>query len=94
MKKVKQKKGRFFAPPAFNLGILHNMETAEKALDSFFDNCNITKSNSELRKLVNECREEEIAPLYILDELCAQLTEISRDGLLKRNLGEEKLLLI
>lgn len=89
-----QKKGRFFAPVAFNLGILHNMEAAEKALDDFFDNCNITKSNSVLRKLVCECREEEIAPRYILDELCAQMTKISRDGLLKRNLGEEVLLLL
>lgn len=87
-----QKKGRFFMPPAFNLGILHNMEKAEKTLDAFFKNCNIDKTNSELRKLVNECREEEIAPKYILDELCGQMLEIAREGLISRGKGEETLL--
>ncbi len=87
-----QKEGRFFMPPAFNLGILNNMGEAEKALDSFFKNCNITKTNSEMRKLVNECREEEIAPRYILDELCGKMLEIARKGLVKRGKGEETLL--
>ena len=87
-----QKEGRFFMPPAFNLGILNNMDEAEKALDRFCENCNIAKTNSELRKLVNECREEEIAPRYILDELCASMLEISRKGLAKRGKGEDVLL--
>ncbi len=87
-----QKNGRFFMPPAFNLGILNNMEEAEKALDSFFANCNIEKPNSILRRLVNECREEEIAPRYILDKLCALMLEIARKGLVKRGKGEEVLL--
>mgnify|MGYP003314434427 CR=1 FL=1 len=87
-----QKKGRFFTPPAFNLGILHNMEKAEKALDDFFKNCNIDKPNSELRQLVNECREEEIAPKYILDELCGVMLEIAREGLVSRGKGEEILI--
>ena len=87
-----QKKGRFFMPPAFNLGILHNMENAENALEAFFKNCNIDKPNSELRKLVNECREEEIAPKFILEELCGQMLDIAREGLLKRGKGEEILI--
>ena len=87
-----QKEGRFFMPPAFNLGILNNMDEAEKALGRFCENCNIAKTNSELRKLVNECREEEIAPRYILDELCASMLEISRKGLAKRGKGEDVLL--
>ncbi len=87
-----QKKGRFFMPPAFNLGILHNMEKAESTLEAFFKNCNIDKPNSCLRKLVNECREEEIAPKFILDELCAEMLDIAREGLVSRGKGEEELL--
>ena len=45
-----------------------------------------------MRKLVNECREEEIAPKYILDELCGKMLEIAREGLIKRGKGEEELL--
>ena len=43
-----QKRGRFFMPPAFNLGILNNIEKAESTLEDFFKNCNIKKPNSEL----------------------------------------------
>ena len=87
-----QKKGRFFMPPAFNLGILHNLEKAEETMDAFFKNCNIDKPNSCLRALVNECREEEIAPKYILDELCVKMLEIAREGLVSRGKDEETLL--
>lgn len=87
-----QKKGSFFMPPAFNLGILHNIDKAEKALGEFFENCNIRKSNSQLRKLVAECREEEIAPRFILDELCAVMLDIAREGLISRGKGEERLI--
>ena len=87
-----QKKGRFFMPPAFNLGIISNAEEATKALDAFIQNCNITKSNSKLRSLVNECCEEEIAPRYILDEFCAEMLDIAREGLINRGKGEEMLL--
>ena len=88
-----QKEGSFFTPPAFNLGILSNIEKAETLLNDFFENCNIKKSNSTLRKLVNERREEEIAPRYILDELCANMLDIAREGLVKREKGEEKLII-
>lgn len=88
-----QKRGCFFMPPAFNLGILNNMEKAREALDAFMENTGVDKRNSCLRLLVAQCREEEIAPSYILDELCAQMIEIAREGLIKRGKGEQALLL-
>lgn len=87
-----QKEGRHFMPPAFNLGILYNLEKAKETLDTFMKNLGVKKPNSELRTLVAECREEEIAPRYILDELCAKKLDIAREGLEKRNKGEEILL--
>ena len=87
-----QKDGRHFMPPAFNLGILNNLDEAKEALDDFMKNLDIEKTNSELRALVAECREEEIAPRYILDELCAKMLHIAREGLRKRGKGEEILL--
>ena len=87
-----QKKGRFFMPPAFNLGIISNAEEAKNALDAFIENCNITMPNSELRRLVNECREEEIAPGAALDNLLGSMLEIARQGLIRRGKGEEILL--
>ena len=89
-----QKKGRFFTPPAFNLGVLYNSEKAKEILDAFFENAGITIKNSSLRALVNERREEEIAPRYILDELCGKMLDIAREGLQKRGKGEEKLLIL
>ena len=87
-----QKEGRFFMPPAFNLGILSNMEEAKNALDSFFSHYKITKPNSEMRKLVNERREEKIAPKSALEELCNKMLEIAKAGLITRGKGEEILL--
>lgn len=87
-----QKEGRFFAPPAFNLGILNNLTAAKSALDGFIENCGIKKSPSQMRRLVCRGREEEIAPAFMLNELCAQMTELAREGLLKRGRGEEMLL--
>lgn len=87
-----QKEGRFFMPPAFNLGILNNLDSAKDMLDSFIENCGIDKTPSELRKLVCQSKEEEIAPKFILDELCAHMMEIAREGLRKRGKGEESLL--
>ena len=60
--------------------------------DKFFEDLNITDSNSTLRKLVVECKEEEIAPKYILDELCVKMLLIAREGLVNRGRGEEVLL--
>ena len=79
-------------PPAFNLGILNNIDKAAAELDAFMKNLGVEKTNSELRSLVAECREEEIAPRFILDELCVKMIDIAREGLAKRNKGEEILL--
>ncbi len=87
-----QKDGRFFMPPAFNLGVLHNADKAQKCLDEFFNDNNIKISNSELRKLVCQAKEDEIAPKQVLQKLCSDMTEIAREGLKKRNKGEEKFL--
>lgn len=87
-----QKEGRFFMPPAFNLGILNNMEKAKALLDEFFKNTGIKKPNSVLRQMVNERREGEIAPEFILSELCSKMLDIAREGLIKRGKGEEELI--
>lgn len=87
-----QKEGRFFMPPAFNLGVLYNMEAAEETLEKFITGFAPDKKPSLLRRLAAENREEEIAPPYILNELCVKMLEIARDGLMKRGKGEESLL--
>ncbi len=87
-----QKEGRFFMPPAFNLGILNNMEKAKQALDTFMKNNNIEESNSKLRRYVTQHREEAIAPLFVWYKLCEEMLQISREGLIKRGKGEEILL--
>lgn len=87
-----QKEGRFFAPPAFNLGILNNLDGAKNILNAFLTENNINKKPSELRQLAAEGKEEGIAPKDILDKLCRDMTGIARDGLEKRNKGEEVLL--
>ena len=87
-----QKQGKFFMPPAFNLGILNNRDEAKKRLDDFIAYNKIEKAPSELRTLAAECREELIATKDELDKLCIDMIEISRKGLIKRGKGEEKLL--
>ena len=87
-----QKEGRFFAPPAFNLGILNNLEKAQGVLDSFMRDCNVDMKPSQLRKLAAEGREAEIAPVYLLSELCVKLIDVATEGLKKRGKGEQQLL--
>ena len=88
-----QKEGRFFTPPAFNLGILNALDKAEKRLCGFFWENNITLSNSELRKIIARGEDpEKIAPIYRIDAFCEDMKEIAFDALLKRQKGEENLL--
>lgn len=87
-----QSEGKFFMPPAFNLGILYNADKAQECLENFFKDNGIDKSSSELRKLVCEARENEIAPKDVLDNLCRNMLKIAQDGLIKRGKGEEILL--
>lgn len=87
-----QPEGRFFAPPAFNLGILNNLDRAKAVLDSFIEKNGIKKTPSQLRTLAAQCREEEIASTDELLGLCSKLQDIAREGLLKRGKGEESLI--
>lgn len=83
--------GESFAPAAFNLGILCNMDEAEKCLDAFFEENKITASNAQLREAaVKGGYIADEGELYILlNDMCA----IAEEGLRKRGKDEEKLLL-
>ena len=87
-----QENGRFFMPPAFNLGILNNCDEAKARLDCFIADNKIEKAPSELRALAAECRENVIASKDELSKLCIDMLELSREGLKKRDKGEEKFL--
>lgn len=80
-----------FAPAAFNLGILHNMEKAERIIDGFFESEGVEQSNALLREKV--VRGEMIASATSLNELLGKLIECAEEGLVKRGKGEEKLLM-
>ena len=86
---------RPFSPPAFNLGILTEMDAARQRLDRFFRDNSVTLSNSELRNIVAEGKPLDlIAPAGELKSLCADMADISAAGLKKRGRGEEKLLIL
>ncbi len=88
-----QKEGRFFSPPAFNLGILHGLDKAQECLDAFYERNSISMKNSELRKIVASGEPlEKIAPKEELDRLCNDMKKIALDALIKRGKGEEILL--
>lgn len=88
-----QKEGSFFSPPAFNLGILNELDKAEACLNSFFERNNVTMKNSELRKIVASGEPlEKIASKEELDRLCSDMKKIALDALVKRGKGEEILL--
>lgn len=79
-----------FVPAAFNLGILHNMDRAEKCLDAFFEDKN-TASNTFLREAAVKGEyifDEEDLYIFLSDMCC-----IAGEGLKKRGKGEEKLIL-
>ncbi len=83
--------GESFAPAAFNLGILYNIDKAEKCLDAFFADNKITASNAQLREAA--VRGEYIAEKGVLYTLLNNMCGIAEEGLKKRGKGEEKLLL-
>ncbi len=79
-----------FAPPAFNLGIAHNIKRAIERTAVLFGEKNI--KNSYLRKCV--CEGIKIKE-FNKQQLCDYATDmvyIAKEGLLKRGLGEEKLI--
>lgn len=79
-----------FAPAAFNLGILYNMDKVNRLLESFFEEENIRETNAFLREKTT--KGEFIASRNSLNELVSKILEYAEEGLLKRGMGEEKLL--
>lgn len=85
--------GKTFAPPAFNTGLLYNMEKAENVLGGFFERNGITMKNSYLRGIVASGGNlTKIAPESEMKKLCGDMLCVSRAGLLSRGFGEEKLI--
>ena len=81
---------RAFAPPAFNLGILENLDEAIYATEGFFDENNIELSNTELRNIVVAGKKlSKICDEDFLSDYLYDLVEIASEGLEKRGKGEE-----
>lgn len=81
---------RAFAPPAFNLGILENIDEAIDATEGFFDENNIELSNTELRNIVISGKKlSKICDEDFLSDFLYDLIEIASEGLEKRGKGEE-----
>lgn len=79
-----------FAPAAFNVGILYNMDKASERLDVFFKDEKITLSNTSLRE--KAAKGEEICDEEALFTLLEDMLVLAEEGLKKRNKGEEKFL--
>ena len=78
-----------FAPPAFNLGIAHNIDKAIAVTADFFGSKVLT--NSYLRKCVSEGYGINEFSKEQLSEYATKMVAIAREGLIKRGLGEEEL---
>lgn len=80
-----------FAPPAFNLGVMEGLDDIYDIITAFFDDNNITKTNTELRDIVvsgdDVTKIADGENLYML--LCDILTVVE-EKLFLRGLGEEK----
>ncbi len=82
-----------FAPPAFNLGILMNLEEAALCVDGFLAENGISMKNSHLRDLVVTGKPlDGISDEDSLADFLYDLVEIAAEGLLKRGYGEERFL--
>ncbi len=79
-----------FAPAAFNLGILYNMDKVGSLLEAFFKEEGIEKTNAELREMT--VKGEFVASRNSLNELMGKILEYAEEGLLKRGKEEEKFL--
>ena len=66
-----------FAPAKFNLGILNNMEKAEKRLERFFEETGINEPNSSLRE--KAVRGEMSADERQVNELISDMMKISEN---------------
>lgn len=82
-----------FAPPAFHLGVLANLDAAEDCLKTFKNEHNVKGTNTHLRDIVVTGRPLcEIAPEGAIEKLKRDMTDIAKEGLLRRGKGEETLL--
>lgn len=82
-----------FAPCAFNLGILENLDEACGAIDDFFYENDIEKNNTELRNIVVKGENlDKICDEDFLSAFLYDLAEIAEEGLIARGKGEEELL--
>lgn len=79
-----------FAPPAFNLGIAHNIDKAISKTEALFKDKNL--KNSYLRKCVSEGLGIKEFTKEQLSEYAHDMIKISEEGLVKRGFGEESLI--
>ncbi len=79
-----------FAPAAFNLGVLYNMNKVNVVLENFFSAEGVEKTNTCLRE--ETVKGELVASRNALNELIAKILHCAEEGLLKRGKGEEKFL--
>lgn len=88
-----QKEGRFFLPPAINLGLMTELEKADRRIDKFIADNEIKLSPSDMRKIVAEGKSLDlIANESEISSLVQDMTDIARCGLKSRGKGEEILL--
>ncbi len=82
-----------FAPPAFNLGVLCGMDAAAARTEEFFNENNVTMSNSKLRDIICDGLDPElIAPIAQLESFKNDVWALAGDALAARGKGEERLL--
>lgn len=83
-----------FAPCAFNLGLICNLDEMVGAVDDFFFENEIKLTNTQLRDIVVKGEKyDKICDEDFLSAFIYDLVEIAEEGLIKRGLGEEELLL-
>ncbi len=80
-----------FAPPAFNLGVMEGIDEVYDIITAFFEDNNITMSNSKLRDIVVSGGElTEIADGEALYMLLCDILTVVEEKLTLRGFGEEK----
>lgn len=79
-----------FAPPAFNLGIAHNIDKAILKTKELLNDKNL--KNSYLRKSVSEGMGIKEFTAEQLSDYALDMIKISEEGLLTRGFGEEKMI--
>ncbi|WP_440683464.1 hypothetical protein [Cysteiniphilum halobium] len=79
---------QLFSPVAFTVGCYEKMNEVEAILDNFSTNL----SNNELRRLVTSNNLNKIDDPSLINCLIKEILSIAEQGLIDRNLGEEKFL--